>query len=777
MDKALSTIGRREKRVDALSKALGTAKYVADNKRKDMLVGKPLFAGHPHALIKNVDVSKAAVLEGVVAVMTAKDLPGRNSYGAVVPDKPVICDKKTRYQGDVVALVAAIDEKTAEKALALIKVEYEPLPVYDDPRQAVKEDAVPIHDSHPMLDKGNKLVDVVVNKGDADKAFAQADIVIENNYETPTVEHCYFEPDCCIAEPDPLTGGITLHGPQQGITAARRVLGPVFGLAHNKIRVLGTVIGGGFGGREESAFDVCAIAGVLALKTGRTVIVEYSREDIFRATGKRHAAYIRHRLAATKDGKITAIDVETMLTKGAYLALGGGKNPANLVVARTAVTSGGAYNVPNVKVRSYAVFTNGPYGTAFRGFGAPQAHFGIECQMDELARRVGVDPVEIRRRNMLRAGDSLIIGQVLDKGRGVGLEECLQKVTEKIGWDSSFDRGAGHIKRGRGVGILFYGTGAPVPWEGAGCLASLDMDGSLSVNIGVVEMGQGVGTAYAQLAAETLGLRLENVQVNLSDSLFPDAGPCVASRSATIGGNAVVDACRQLKERLLTVAAKMLDEDPANIDIKDRIAYVTHNPEKYEKVETVIFRAYQLQAPLSAFGSYYPKSPGINPETGQGALHEAYSYGAHAIELEVDTETGVITILRSVLAVDVGRAINPEIVEGQMEGGAAMGIGWAIMEETLMNQGIIENTAFHNYMIPTVKDLPDLESIIVEHHNETGPYGAKGVGEPPILAAAPAIRNALWDALGFKINEIPLTARRVLAEIKKNADSSAKGRA
>jgi len=301
------------------------------------------------------------------------------------------------------------------------------------------------------------------------------------------------------------------------------------------------------------------------------------------------------------------------------------------------------------------------------------------------------------------------------------------------------------------------------------------MDGSLSVNIGVVEMGQGVGTAYAQLAAETLGLRLENVQVNLSDSLFPDAGPCVASRSATIGGNAVVDACRQLKERLLTVAAKMLEEDPANIDIKDRIAYVTHNPEKYEKVETVIFRAYQLQVPLSAFGSYYPKSPGINPETGQGALHEAYSYGAHAIELEVDTETGVITILRSVLAVDVGRAINPEIVEGQMEGGAAMGIGWAIMEETLMNQGVMENTAFHNYMIPTVKDLPDLESIIVEHHNEAGPYGAKGVGEPPILAAAPAIRNALWDALGFKINEIPLTARRVLAEIKKNADSSAKG--
>ena len=772
MEKELEIVGRRVNRADALSKALGTVKYVSDTKRKDMLVGKALFAGFPHALIKKVDVSKAAALPGVVAVMTAKDLPGRNAYGFIIPDKPVIALDKTRFQGDPVALVAAATDEAATMALELIEVEYEPLPVYGDTDAAMKEDSVPLHESHPSLEKGNRMKDVVINRGDTEKAFNDADIVIENVYETPMAEHCYFEPDCCIAEPDPFSGGLTLHCPTQGATAIQRVLAPVFGLPHSKLRVVCPVVGGGFGGREDSSLEVGAMAGVLALKTGKTVAFEYSREEIFRTTGKRNAALIRHRLAATKDGKITAIEVESILKKGAYASLAGGRNPSNAIIMRNAIHSGGVYVIPNVKVSAYGVFTNTPPGCPFRGFGVPQANFGIECQMDELARRVGTDPVEIRRKNLFRAGDRSIFGQEMTDAGGLGLEECIDKVTEKFGWDKPFDHGDGHIKRGRGFATLMYGTGAPNPTESASCYMQLNMDGTLSLNVGTTEMGQGLNSAFAQMAAETLGIRYEDVHVSCSDSLFPDSGPTVASRGTTVVGNAVVDGCMQIKRRLAGVAAEMLEAAPSGVEFKNNAAYLIRDPGKSEKLLAVIGRAKATRVPLAACGSWAPpegRRGYLDPSNGQGAPHFAFTFGAHAVELEVDTETGVITILRSVLACDVGKAINPASVEGQMEGSVGMSAGWALMEETLINNGVMENTSFHNYLIPTIKDLPDLESIIVEHPNNLGPFGAKGIGEPAMLATAPAIRNALWDALGFKINSIPLTAVKVLAEIKKNA--------
>jgi len=767
--KELSVVGHNLNRVDALSKALGTAKYMSDKKWSDALVGKPLFAKHPHALIKNLDVSKATALEGVAVVMTAKDLPGKNSYGLIIPDKPVIADVKTKYQGDVIALVAAVNAEIAQQALELIEVEYELLPVYDDPRKAMEDDAVDIHDSHPLKDKGNRLQSVVVKRGDVEKAFAEADILIENYYETPTQEHCYFELDSCTAVPDPSIGGISLYAPQQVVMGAKRALAPVFNLPHNKVRVVTTIVGGGFGGREDAAIDVCAMAGVLALKTNKTVKVEYSREDVFRTTGKRHSAYIKHRLAANKDGMITAIDVETTLNKGAYTSLGA----TGAVILRNAVSSGGAYYVPNVNVRSTPVFTNSPYRGAFRGFGAPQAVFAMESQVEELARKLGVDSAEIRRKNLLKVGDTTITGQVLKESSGVGLGECFEKVIERIGWDKPLDKNQGHIKRGRGTALLLYGTSATAPSEGATCFAVLDLDGSLSISASAVEMGQGISSAFAQLASESLGVSYENILVYDPESTFPDAGPTVASRNATVVGNAVVDACKQIRERLIPVAAKMLQEEPDNIDIKNSVVYAINNPEKSEPLTAVIFRAFMSQLPLAACGSWFPEPPGVNPENSQGDLFHTYSFGAHGIDLEVDTETGVITILRSILAVDVGKAINPQVVEGQLEGGAAMGIGWATMEEVIMNNGIMENTTFHNYLMPTVMDLPNLESIIVEHPNEQGPYGVKGVGEPPVVAAAAAIRNALCDALGFKIDTLPLTASRVLMEIKKNADGIA----
>jgi CO/xanthine dehydrogenase Mo-binding subunit len=770
----LNVVGQRLQRVDALAKVLGKAKYTSDLtsylKKDDILIGKALFAQYPHAIIKKINTSKAEQLEGVEAVMTAKDLPGRNGYGILVPDKPVIAEKKTKYEGDPIALVAAVNEDIAKQALKLIEVEYEVLPAYDDPREAMKDDAIPIHENHPAAEKGNLLTTVKLERGDVEKAFTEADVVIENLYETPMVEHCYLERDVCIAVPDPMTGGLTLISPQQAVYATKRCLAPVFGLPHSKIRTICPVVGGGFGGKEDSVLDVSAVAGVLALKTKKPVYFELSREEVFRTTGKRHATYIKHRMAATKDGKITAIDVETVLNKGAYTSMGGLRFPLLAVTQRTAMYAGGAYAISNARARSHSVFTNNPYSCAFRAFGAPQAFFAVECQIDELARRLNMDPTEIRLKNILRDGDRTIFGQVMKKSRGLGLEECIKKVRDKIGWDNPFDRDDGVIKRGKGFAVFMYGTGVPLLFEGATCYVNLQTDGSANVNVSVTEMGQGIVTTLTQIAAETLGTRYQDIVVSYSDTATsPDSGPTVGSRAATIVGNAVFDASKKLKERILDFASKEFNADPRDMDVKDGQVFIVGKRETAVSLGTVVNKMYLNQIPLAAIGAWYPPRPSFGVEDGEGNPMHAYTFGAQGVEVEVDTETGFVNVVRSVYAADVGKALNPTIVEGQIEGGIAQGMSWAIMEEALMKNGILKNSSFQNYHIPTIKDMPDLESIIVECPNDLGPYGAKGIGEPPLIPTAPAIRNAVYDALGIKLNVIPLTPERILNAIKNNS--------
>ncbi|MDR1777336.1 MAG: xanthine dehydrogenase family protein molybdopterin-binding subunit [Desulfovibrio sp.] len=767
----LRIVGQRELRTDAIAKATGRVRFTADMRRKDMLTGKALFAAYPHALIKNIDVSEALRVPGVVTVMTAKDLPGRNGYGVMIQDKPVIVESKTHYEGDAVALVAAVSDEAAREALRRIKVDYELLPAYDDPREAMKEGAVRIHENHPVAEDGNILVTLKLDRGDVEEAFAQADIIIENDYETPIVEHCYMEPDVCIAEPDPLTGGLTVISPAQAVYANRRSLAGVFGIPHNKLRVVSPLVGGGFGGKEDSCLDVSAMAGVLAVKCDRPVYMELTREEVFRTTGKRHATYISHRLAATKEGKVLAVDVRTILNKGAYVSMGGMKEPLHAVTMRTLVYAAGAYHVPNARARSHSVFTNTPYACAFRGFGVPQATFAMECQMDELARRLGMDPVKIRQINMLRHNDRTITGQVMLESRGLGLGECIEKVAERFGWDKALPAAAGPVKKGKGFAVYMYGTGIPLLFEGSNCYAHLQLDGTLSLAVSSTEIGQGLNTVLAQIAAETLGIRVADVVVELSDTAkTPDSGPTVGSRSAVLVGNAVLDACAKLRERMLTVAARYMfaKTDPRDITIEDGVVSVIGKPELKQPLSAVAAKAYASQVPLAVVGSWYPPQASFSAEDGQGNPCHAYAFGAQAVEVTVDVETGVITVQRAVMACDVGKAINPVNVEGQMEGGSAQGLGWALMEESIMEKGVMRNPTFHSYMIPTIEDLPRLEPIIVEHPNELGPYGAKGVGEPATIGMAPAIRNAVWDALGIKINVIPLTARQIIKSVKEH---------
>lgn len=763
----LRYVGHNVIRSDAKAKVRGTTRYTQDMIRPDMLVAKALWPKYPHALIKSVDTSKAAALEGVAAVMTAKDLPGRNSYGPMVVDKPVIAEDKVCYEGDPVAILAAVDEATALKALSLIEVEYEVLPAYDDPREAIKEDAVEIHPGTPYAEKGNLLTTVAVNTGDVDEAFARADIIIENDYETPMVEHCYLEQDICIAEPDLASGGLKLISPNQAVFQGRRHLAGVFNLPQAKINCVSPFVGGGFGGKEDSTLDVSAVAGVLALKTKKTVYFLLTREEVFRTTGKRHACYIHHKLGAMKDGTIVAVEAHTYLNKGAYVSMGGAKAPAFGVTMRTAIYAGGSYYVPNARTRSYSVYTNNPYGNAFRGFGVPQATFAMECQLEELAKTIGMDPFEIRRKNMLKDGQKTITGTYMSKDRGMGLGDCFDAVEKEMDWEKPFDRGTGHIRRGRGIAAFMYGTGIPLLFEGANVSLVMNTDGTLQLGYSSTEMGQGIATTGAQMAAEALGMKFEDITVTFSDTqTSPDSGPTVGSRSAVIVGNAICNGALVLRDRLIKVAAGMLGVDARDMDAAESRFFLKGNPDVSLTLAEVVSKAYASQVSLATVGAWYPPKPGFTQPDGQGPTMHTFAFGAQGIELEVDIETGEITLLRSVYAVDIGKAINPIIVEGQIEGAAAQALGWALMEENFMKDGKMENASFHNFLIPTTMDVPPHKSIIVECPNELGPFGAKGIGEPGIIPAAPAIRNAFWDATGIRVNAIPLTPVRVLEALE-----------
>lgn len=758
-----SVVGKRVPRPDSLSKVTGTAKYTADicAGRRDILYAKALFPPYGHAIIKSIDKSEAEKLDGVEAVMTAADIPGSNRYGGMVHDKPVLAEKKVIYEGNAVAIVAARDLETAERAVSLIKVEYAPLEANDDPRKMLEDGAEMIHDDHPIAKENNISDTVSLVKGNMDEMFAKADIIIDNRYETPMLDHGYLEPDICLAEPDHIRGGITLYSPQHAVHLARKALCGVFGLPQSKIRVVSHVVGGGFGGKEDSTFDVSAIAGVLALRTGKPVVYEFTREEVFKNTGKRHAAFIHHKLAANNEGKLLGIDVHTILDKGAYKSI-------DAIPNRTAMYAGGAYEIPAAKALSHSVFTNHPYGCAFRGLGSPQAHFAIECQMDDLALELGIDPVELRLKNILKHGKRTIFNQVMLEERGIGLEECIIKVRDALNWNTPIDNSDPVRKKGRGIACYMYGTGTSSPIDGAHCIVQAQPDGSINVGLSMNELGQGLLVAMAQITAEAMGVSYEKVSIDYSDSSSSlEAGATVASRTTVLMGNAIIAGCNILRERLLGFAARHLKTGAENLDIACDMVVVKGYPEKTLPFEEVVKGAFASQIPLGAIGSWYP--PMVYPsETNQHDKMHTYSFGAHGVEIEVDTQTGEIGILRSIQACDIGKAINPSTVEGQMEGGAAQGIGWAIMEEEFMKNGKMSNYSYHDYLIPTALDLPNLESIIVEHPNTLGPYGAKGVGEPPLVGAAPAIRNAFLAATGIKTYTIPLTPVRVMEALEKN---------
>ena len=753
----LSIVGQPVSRTDARLKATGNLAYGADYPQENFLHGKILRSPFPHANIRTIHIDKAKELPGVVAVLLAKDVPGRNGFGVVIPDQPVICGEKVRFVGDAVALVAAETEAIAQKALSLIEVDYDPLPAIFDPRESLKPGALPIHE------KGNLLAHHKLRKGDVEKGFSEADVILERTYKVPFVEHGYLEPDMTMAIPQ-ADGSILIQGPMQAPFTVRRNVAAVLGVPINLVRVKSVSMGGGFGGKEDSPIDIGCRAAVLAAHTKCPVRISLEREEVTLQTAKRHPHIMEVKVGAKKDGRMVAFQGTIYNEKGAYASLG------PLVNIHSAIMMPGPYEIPNSKVDAYLCYTNHPFGGAMRGFGAPQVCFAHESMMDELALELGMNPLEIRRKNAFRWGSTTATGQILKES--MGLREAIEACAKAFDWDRRY-REAGYVdpersrRRGVGMALGFYRTSIGTGFDGCGANVYVHEDGSVLLYTGITELGQGSCTVLPQICAEELGIEVEDIRLVSPDTdLVPESGPTVGSRSTTLMGNAIILAARQVKESLMEMASQMLFVPVERLEAKNRRLYDRENPGRFVSFKAAAARCMAVGKRLIGQGWWTPPPLGVDLETLQGDPYFVYSYSAQMAEVVVDVQTGEVEVTEHVAAFDIGKAVNPQAVEGQIEGGLAMGLGYALMEEVVLKDGRIQNLNLQDFIIPTALDVPEMKPIILEMKTQYGPYGAKGVGEMPNIPAAPAIVNAVAHACGGRVRSLPAGPEKVYWAMK-----------
>lgn len=765
----LSVAGQSIVRTDARQKVTGALKFCGDFAVDGYLHGKILRSPHPHALIKSIDTKKAESMPGVVAVLTAEDVPGRNGFGPIIPDQPVICGDKVRFVGDGVALVAAETELAAQQALEHIKVEYEILPAVFDPLEALEQDAPQIHEGGNLLSK-NKL-----RKGDVEKGFAEADVVIQRVYRVPFLDHAYMEPDVVLAVPQP-DGTMLVEGPMQAPFTTRRNINEVLGVPINKVRVRQVTMGGGFGGKEDSPIDLGCRAAVLARHTGKPVRLALEREEVMLQTCKRHPMVMHVKIGAKNDGTLMAFEGVIYDEQGAYASLGPLIPPAGGSHVHSMVMMPGPYEIPNAKVDAYLCYTNHPYGGAMRGFGAPQVHIAHEQAIDELAEKLGISPLDIRRINGFRLGSATATGQVLDQS--VGLQDTLEACAEAFNWDQKYKE-TGFIdesktkRKGIGVGMGWYRTSIGISGDGCGANVHVHEDGSVLLFTGITEMGQGSYTVLPQICAEELGVNLEDIKYVVPDTdIVPESGPTVGSRSTTVAGNAIIMAAKQVKESILDAASEMLNVPVDRLESRNRLIFDRDNPVVSILFQDAAMKCYKTGRRLIGQGWWTPPKSSLDPETGQGSPYHVYTFSTHMAETIVDIETGEVEITDFVAAFDIGRAINPKLVEGQIEGGVAMGLGYALMENVVIEKGYIQNLGLENYLIPTSLDVPNIKSIILEVKNKYGPYGAKGIGEMPNIPATPAILNAIANTCGARVRSLPADPEGVFWALREAGEQS-----
>ncbi len=754
-------IGRALTRTDAPGKAAGRTPYAGDYVMPGMLHARVLRSPEASARLTRIDAAKARALDGVACVLTGPDLPDRlaptdipGQTGQKRRDtgQPILVRDRVRYYGEPLALIAAESRDIAEQALRLVDYELEPLPGVFDPEAALQPGA-------PVIQGADNIVaSQKMRKGDVGEGFAAADLIVENTYRTQFIEHAFLEPEVGLAWVDE-NDVVNIRVATQVIEHFRGIADAV-GVPHNKIRIRGALVGGGFGGKEDVTVET--YLALLAMHTRRPVRLEFTREDSFLGHGKRHPFKMTYKTGVTKDGKITALEVRLLADAGAYVFL----SPYVLLYA--AVAAPGPYRIDNLFVDGKAVTTNNMFTSAFRGFGAAQACVAYEQQMDEVAKALGMDRIEFRRKNYLKTGELLATGVPIQSA--VWTEDCVDRALEALGTPSAPPHPA--VRIGRGVAAYQQSYGR-ITWlhDTSECWVGVEVDGTVVVRSGVTDIGAGQVSALGQIAAELLGVGLDDVTIYNSDSaVTPLAGTTTATRALYMTGNACRMAATAVRERLVERAAKVFGVAPGEVDLAGNKAFVIDRPDRsLDFVDLVKLCAAEgvHRSELAIFRA--PFTDPIDPETGQGQVHPDYTYGAHAVEVAVDTETGEVTVLKSVGAHDVGQAINPAAVEGQIEGGAAQGQGYALSEELLYEEGQLVTPSFSEYLMPTSMDMPRVQSIILESRSGLGPFGAKGIGEPSLTPVAPAIANAVADAIGARIFELPITPERVVRALREAA--------
>ncbi len=756
----LRQVGKNKPRNDAPTKVHGKAVYAGDFYMENMLFAKVLHSDRACANIRGVDVSAAKALPGVHSVLTAADLtacnavmtdlPGQTGGGTKDTKQPILADDKVRFHGQPIALVAAETYELAQQALDLIVVDYEDTEGVYDPFDSQKPDAPKVYGDD------NIVAAYKIRKGDIEKGFADADYILENTFSSQYQEQAFMEPEAAVAWVDE-HDILNIRSSTQVVEHFRAVA-DALGLPHNRVHLQAPYIGGGFGGKEVMTIEVWLA--LLAMDTKRPVKLIQTRENSFLSHGPRHPFTISHKTGVSKDGKITAMKIKLTSDAGAYAKL----SPYSLLYATVGAT--GPYRVDNLWVDSTSAATNNLPTCAFRGFGTMQANTACEAQMEELAKLMGMDSLELRRKNFIQPGDPNTTGQIIRSA--VWSDQCATQALAALGQRPD---NADHLVYGHGFACYQQSYGR-IRWmkDSSESWVGLEMDGTVIVRCAVTDIGAGQMSALAQISGEILGVPMDEVTVYFGDGhVNPLAGTSTASRALYMSGKATETAARAVRENVLDCMAKHFEVSSGELELADSKVFVLDNPERCMAIRDAVKICAAEGVHRHNLGFFRaPPSDGLDPETGQGEVFPDFTYGAHAAQVSVDIDTGEVSVIKSIGAHDVGQAINLRVVAGQIEGSALMGQGFALSEALILEKGVLKNGSFSEYLMPTSEDVPEIQSIVLESRSGLGPFGSKGIGEPVFAPVAASIVNAVADAIGTRIFDLPLTPEKVLAAINGN---------
>jgi CO/xanthine dehydrogenase Mo-binding subunit len=762
--KAFTVIGHSLRRPDVADKVTGRAVYAPDLSVPDMLHAKVLWSSRPHARLVSIDTARARALPGVQSVVTAADAPATR-YGVYLFDQPVLARDKVIHIGEPVAAVAAESEAIAEQALQLIEVHYEDLPAVFDPLAAMEPGAPLLHPdlasyiaTYDAIKYGNVCLYTRLKQGDLAAGFAAADHIYEDTFRTQAVQQSHIEPRAAVAGFD-FSGKLTIWTSTQQVSSCQAEVAKALGLPITKVRVIATTLGGGFGAKLKSTIE--PIVALLALKTRRHVRLIMTREEEFVAGRVKPPYSMTLKTGVKSDGRITAKYVRLVADCGGY-------SDHTLGTVGLAVTfAQGPYRIPNAEAEGYCVYTNNPNFGCMRGYGVADITFATESQMDMIADRLGMDPTDFRRKNLAREGDVILSTQAL---RSVTIAQTMDTAMEASGWQGK--RGQLGLSRGIGMANTILNMGLLA----SSAVIRFNEDGTANILTGIVDVGTGAHGVLCQIAAEELGLPLEAVTMAAVDSdISPYDLASIASRTTWDTGNAVRLAAIDAKKRLLDLAADVMKIPADQLETGQGYVYARAASEQRKSIRDLcLISLFDRQGPIIGQGSYLGEA-GYSVPVGEGYPQPptpSFVFGTHIAEVSVDRETGKVTVERLTAAHDVGRAINPLGVVGQIEGGAVQGIGFALYEQMLIKDGKVLNASLLDYKLPTILDIPDVQAEIIEIPDAKGPFGAKGVGEPPLIGPAAAIANAIYDAVGVRITELPCTPEKILRALETGSGSN-----